>query len=106
MVDQPIPWCCLVGNLLNNSKAPRIGLREYCKSAVWRYGLRLLTSNSDVPAVFYSFSFAQNPDWSSFHPPGREIVKYYHEVCQKYRITDKIECNTDVEGCKWLEDEQ
>ncbi|KAG9206015.1 hypothetical protein G6514_006293 [Epicoccum nigrum] len=42
----------------------------------------------------------------SFHPPGREIVKYYHEVCQKYRITDKIECNTDVEGCKWLEDEQ
>ncbi|KAF3043171.1 hypothetical protein E8E12_006865 [Didymella heteroderae] len=60
----------------------------------------------DVPAVFYSFSFAQNPEWSSFHPPGREIVKYYHEVCQNYRITDKIECNTDVEGCKWLEDEQ
>ncbi|KAF3047859.1 hypothetical protein E8E11_006020 [Didymella keratinophila] len=60
----------------------------------------------DVPAVFYSFSFAQNPAWSSFHPPGREIVKYYHEVCQDYRITDKIECNTDVEECKWLEDEQ
>lgn len=107
MVDQPIPWCCLVGTLLNNSKVPRLGVWEHYKSAaVWRYGLRLLTSNSDVPAVFYSFSFAQNPDWSSFHPPGREIVKYYHEVCQKYRITDKIECNTDVEGCKWLEDEQ
>ncbi|KAL1653512.1 hypothetical protein SLS61_004022 [Didymella pomorum] len=60
----------------------------------------------DVPAIFYSFSFAQNPAWSSFHPPGHEIVKYYHEVCQNYRITDKIECNTDVEGCKWLEVEQ
>jgi len=65
-----------------------------------------LTIRSDVPAVFYSFSFAQNPAWSSFHPPGREIVKYYHEVCQNYRITDKFECNTDVEECKWLEDEQ
>jgi cation diffusion facilitator CzcD-associated flavoprotein CzcO len=65
-----------------------------------------LIVNSDVPATFYSFSFAQNPKWSSYHPPGSEIVKYYHEVCQKYKITDKIELNTDVEGCKWLEDEQ
>ena len=65
-----------------------------------------LIVNSDVPATFYSFSFAQNPKWSAFFPPGNEIVKYYHEVCQKYKITDKIELNTDVEGCTWLEDEQ
>ncbi|KAF2661436.1 FAD/NAD(P)-binding domain-containing protein [Lophiostoma macrostomum CBS 122681] len=60
----------------------------------------------DVPAVFYSFSFAQNPNWTSFHPPGREIVQYYHEVCQKYQITDKFELNTDVEQSRWLEDEK
>ncbi|KAL1792071.1 hypothetical protein ACET3X_009822 [Alternaria dauci] len=60
----------------------------------------------DVPAVFYSFSFAQNPNWTSFHPPGKEIVRYYHEVCEKYRITDKFELNTDIESCRWLEDEQ
>ncbi|CAE7010800.1 hypothetical protein CFE70_001958 [Pyrenophora teres f. teres 0-1] len=60
----------------------------------------------DVPAVFYSFSFAQNPNWTSFHPPGKEIVRYYHQVCDKYKITDKIELNTDIECCKWLEDEQ
>ncbi|KAH8727489.1 hypothetical protein GQ44DRAFT_703298 [Phaeosphaeriaceae sp. PMI808] len=60
----------------------------------------------DVPAVFYSFSFAQNPNWTSFHPPGPEIVRYYHEVCEKYQITDKIELNTDIEQCKWLEEEQ
>jgi cation diffusion facilitator CzcD-associated flavoprotein CzcO len=59
-----------------------------------------------VPALFYSFSFAQNPNWTSFHPPGPEIVQYYHEVCEKYQITDKIELNTDIEQCKWLEDEQ
>lgn len=59
-----------------------------------------------MPAVFYSFSFAQNPNWTSFHPPGPEIVRYYHEVCEQYKITDKFELNTDIESCTWLEDEQ
>jgi len=66
----------------------------------------MLTSLSDVPAAFYSFSFKQNPDWSAFYPPGREIVQYYHEVCQHYQITDKVELNTDVEQCTWREDEK
>ncbi|EON67384.1 hypothetical protein W97_06637 [Coniosporium apollinis CBS 100218] len=60
----------------------------------------------DVPAVFYSFSFAPNPRWTSFFPPGHEIVKYLEGVCGKYEITDKVQCNTDVEGCRWLENEQ
>ncbi|KAF2691355.1 FAD/NAD(P)-binding domain-containing protein [Lentithecium fluviatile CBS 122367] len=60
----------------------------------------------DVPAVFYSFSFAQNPNWTSFHPPGRDIVQYYHDVCRQYKITDKFELNTDIEQCTWLEDEK
>ncbi|CAI6249152.1 unnamed protein product [Periconia digitata] len=60
----------------------------------------------DVPAAFYSFSFAQNPDWTALYPPGREIVQYYHDVCRKYEITDKFELNTDVEQCTWLEKEQ
>jgi cation diffusion facilitator CzcD-associated flavoprotein CzcO len=61
---------------------------------------------SDIPAVFYSFSFKQNPNWTTFHPPGPEIVRYYHEVCQSYKITDKFELNTDVDQCTWLEDEK
>ncbi|KAH9870664.1 hypothetical protein IAQ61_006142 [Plenodomus lingam] len=62
----------------------------------------------DVPAVFYSFSFsfAQNPNWTSFYPPGNEIVRYYHEACEQYKITDKFELNTDIQGCRWLEDEK
>ncbi|KAH3918183.1 hypothetical protein HBI56_144170 [Parastagonospora nodorum] len=60
----------------------------------------------DVPAAFYSFSFAQNPGWTSFHPPGKEIVRYYHQVCERFKITDKIELNTDIEECRWLEEEQ
>lgn len=27
-------------------------------------------------------------------------------MCEKYKITDKVQVNTEVQGCKWLEDEQ
>ncbi|MCJ1308159.1 hypothetical protein MMC25_001811 [Agyrium rufum] len=57
----------------------------------------------DVPAIFYSFSFRPAYKWS---PYGHEIVDYMHEVCQHYQITDKIQLNTDVQGLRWLEEEQ
>lgn len=60
----------------------------------------------DIPAAFYSFSFAPNPKWTSFYPKGEEIHAYLTNVCAQYGITDKIELNTDVEECRWLEDEK
>ncbi|KAI9804258.1 MAG: hypothetical protein M1833_007065 [Piccolia ochrophora] len=60
----------------------------------------------DVPAIFYSFSFAPNNRWTTFHPPGPEIVKYLGDVCEKYNIVDKIQLNTDVSEARWLEEEQ
>lgn len=58
------------------------------------------------PAVFYSFSFAPNPNWTTFYPTGPEIYKYFEDVCNKAGITDKIQLNTDVTECQWLEDEE
>ncbi|KAF2667962.1 FAD/NAD(P)-binding domain-containing protein [Microthyrium microscopicum] len=60
----------------------------------------------DVPAVFYSFSFAPNPNWTVFYPTGPEIYDYYQEVCDKFKLTDKIQLNTDVVSCRWLKDEE
>ncbi|KAI9727558.1 MAG: hypothetical protein M1828_006500 [Chrysothrix sp. TS-e1954] len=60
----------------------------------------------DVPALFYSFSFAPNYKWSSFHPPGPEIVKYLNDTAADYGIADKIQCNTDIEGCNWVESDK
>ena len=57
----------------------------------------------DVPAVFYSFSFAPSYKWT---PAGSDVVKYLHKTCQKYQITDKIQLNTDVSEMRWLESEQ
>ncbi|XP_014554599.1 hypothetical protein COCVIDRAFT_17688 [Bipolaris victoriae FI3] len=59
----------------------------------------------DIPAIFNSFSFAQNSNWSSFHPPGKEIVQYYNDVCEKYQVTEKFELNTDIQSCRWLDNE-
>jgi cation diffusion facilitator CzcD-associated flavoprotein CzcO len=58
------------------------------------------------PAVFYSLSFCPNPKWSTFHPEGPEIVKYLQGVCDRYQIVDKIQLNTDVRTCTWLESEK
>ena len=58
------------------------------------------------PAIFYSFSFAPNPKWTTFHPAGAEIIKYLHNVCQKYEIVDKIQLHTDVSEARWLAREE
>ena len=55
--------------------------------------------------MFYSFSFSLNPKWTAICPTGAEILQYFHEVCNKYRINDKIQLNTDVTEIRWLEDE-
>ena len=66
----------------------------------------LLTVDHGRPAVFYSYSFAPNTRWTTFHPPGPEIVKYLESVAEKYQIIDKVQLHTDVNEARWLEDEE
>lgn len=60
----------------------------------------------DVPALFYSFSFSPNYEWTSFHPTGPEILEYFQDVCAKYGILNNIQCNTDVKHVRWLKEEE
>ncbi|RFU77502.1 fad nadp-binding domain-containing [Trichoderma arundinaceum] len=55
----------------------------------------------DIPAIFYSFSFYQNPNWTSFFPCGEEILRYQQSVVEKYQLIDKIQLNSDVTLCQW-----
>ncbi|KAF3067905.1 Baeyer-Villiger monooxygenase [Trichoderma lentiforme] len=55
----------------------------------------------DIPAIFYSFSFHQNPNWSSFFPNGEEILRYQQSIVEKYQLIDKIQLNSDVVHCQW-----
>ena len=58
------------------------------------------------PVLLYSFSFCPSYEWKSLYPSGPEMVRYLTDVCNKFQITDKIQCNTDVEGCTWREKDQ
>lgn len=60
----------------------------------------------DVPAVFYSYSFAPNPKWTSMYPPGPEIYNYLQDISDENGLTEKIELNTDVRVCKWIPEEE
>ncbi|RKL20892.1 hypothetical protein BFJ72_g14985 [Fusarium proliferatum] len=55
----------------------------------------------DIPAVFYSFSFRQNPNWTTFYPSGPEIRAYLNSVVDEYDLRPKISLNTEVRACEW-----
>ncbi|RKL26883.1 hypothetical protein BFJ70_g11756 [Fusarium oxysporum] len=55
----------------------------------------------DIPSPFYSLSFAQNPDWSTFFAPGREIGQYIEKVVDDFELRDNIHLSMEVVSCKW-----
>jgi 4-hydroxyacetophenone monooxygenase len=60
----------------------------------------------DTPSHFYSYSFEQNPDWSSYYPKGPEIERYLLGIAEKYGLREKVLFNTRVLGCAWDEAKQ
>ncbi|RBA19233.1 hypothetical protein FPRO05_10162 [Fusarium proliferatum] len=55
----------------------------------------------DIPSPFYSLSFAQKTDWSTFFAPGREIGQYIEKVVDDFELRDNIHLSTEVVSCKW-----
>ncbi|KAF3914462.1 hypothetical protein AA313_de0203153 [Arthrobotrys entomopaga] len=60
----------------------------------------------DVPALCYSYSFATNPDWSTFYPQGPELHAYFTKVCDDYKLRPHITFNTEVESATYDEQRQ
>ncbi len=69
-------------------KAPELG-------GTW-YHNRYPGIACDVPAPYYSYSFALNPDWSQKFASGEEIHAYFKSVAEKYDLLRHIEFNTEV----------
>ncbi|CAI7668208.1 unnamed protein product [Penicillium discolor] len=55
----------------------------------------------DIPAVFYSLSFAPNPDFSKVYPPQAEILEYFNKVADEFDVSRHIVRNTEWEGAYW-----
>lgn len=55
----------------------------------------------DTPSHFYSYSFELNPDWSTYHPKGKEIHNYLLAVADKYDVRDHVKFGTKVVEARW-----
>lgn len=55
----------------------------------------------DIPSRFYQYSFALNPDWTSFMAPGAEIDAYFNRVAADYGVLDAIRFGTEVTSAEF-----
>ncbi|GAB3378272.1 flavin-containing monooxygenase [Lysobacter fragariae] len=60
----------------------------------------------DVPSALYSYSFAQNPDWSRKYGEQPEILAYIRGVAAKYGIERFVRFNHALEKATWDEAKQ
>ncbi|GAB3465937.1 flavin-containing monooxygenase [Actinophytocola sediminis] len=59
----------------------------------------------DIQSHMYSFSFAQNPDWSRSYSPQPEIWRYLRQVTDAYGLRRHIRFGVEMTGARWDEDE-
>ena len=57
----------------------------------------------DIPSNLYSFSFAQNPDWSRSFSGGPEILKYVHYLTDTYHLRPLIRFHENVASLSYDE---
>jgi cation diffusion facilitator CzcD-associated flavoprotein CzcO len=57
----------------------------------------------DIPAVFYSLSFAPNPQFSKAFPKQQEILQYFNDVADRFDVARHFVCEVDWEEAHWQE---
>jgi 4-hydroxyacetophenone monooxygenase len=50
----------------------------------------------DTPSHFYSYSFEISPEWSHYHPHGKDMQNYLVHVADKYELRKNIRFDTTV----------
>lgn len=59
----------------------------------------------DVPANLYSFSFAQNPEWSRKYARQGEILEYLKKTTQNFNMDEYLRYNSEVSELRFDEKE-
>jgi cation diffusion facilitator CzcD-associated flavoprotein CzcO len=60
----------------------------------------------DVPSHLYSFSFAQNPEWTQTYSPQPEIWDYLRRCADEFGVRPHIRFGCAVESATWLDGER
>lgn len=59
----------------------------------------------DIPSLLYSFSFAQNPEWSRAYSPADEIRSHIEDLVDDFDLRRRIEFGVEVNGLQFDETE-
>lgn len=59
----------------------------------------------DIPSLLYSYSFAQNPNWSRAFSGGPEILDYIHQMVEDFDLHRHIRFGVTVTALTFDEDE-
>ena len=54
----------------------------------------------DIPSLLYSFSFAQNPDWSRAYSPAGEICSHIEDLVDDFDLRRRIQFGVEVNGLR------
>ena len=57
----------------------------------------------DTPSHAYSYSFALNPEWSSYYAQGPEIHAYFSRIATERGVIPHIRYRSEVTGCRFDE---
>ncbi len=57
----------------------------------------------DIANHFYSYSFAQTNDWSSFYSPQGVLLDYFRACARDFGLREHIRFSTEVQGATWDE---
>ena len=57
----------------------------------------------DIPSNLYSYSFAQNPEWSRSFSGSREILGYIHHLVKEFGLERYIRFGKNVQDLKFDE---
>ncbi len=60
----------------------------------------------DVPSILYSFSFAQNPDWTRQFARQPEIQAYVRGVAQRFGLDRRVEFGVEAGAGHWDDEQQ
>ncbi|MET0370079.1 MAG: NAD(P)/FAD-dependent oxidoreductase [Sphingobium sp.] len=55
----------------------------------------------DIPTIYYSFSFEQSAEWTTFYAPQSELLGYCHRLADKYQVEDHVVYDTLVEQSRY-----
>ncbi|MCV7057955.1 flavin-containing monooxygenase [Mycolicibacterium gilvum] len=60
----------------------------------------------DVKSHLYSYSFDLNAHWSRLWSGQKEILEYFERCAQRYRLQEKLRCNTEIVSARWVPSER